>query len=83
MLVFALVRAIEVVGEAASKVSAATRAETAQIPWSKIVGMRSRVVHAYFDVDLDILWNTVTEALPSLVTQLGPIAVSDRTPFGV
>lgn len=71
MLVFALVRAVEIVGEAASKVSSEGRAELPAVPWSSIIGMRNRLIHAYFDVDLDILWNTVTEALPPLGQQIG------------
>ena len=74
MLVFALVRAVEIVGEAASKMSPDGRDEAPHIPWSKIVGMRNRLIHAYFNVDLDILWNTVTNALPELIEQLRPIA---------
>ncbi len=70
MLLFALVRAVEIVGEAAAKVSADGRAEAPGVPWSAIVGMRNRLVHAYFDVDADVLWATVTEALPSLLAQL-------------
>lgn len=70
MLQFALVRAVEVVGEAASKVSAAGRAELPQVPWAAITGMRNRLVHAYFEVDLDILWVTVQQALPDLLAQL-------------
>jgi uncharacterized protein with HEPN domain len=71
MLVFALVRAAEIIGEAASRVSAEGRARLSAVPWSSIVGMRNRLIHAYFDVDLDILWNTVTEALPPLGQQVG------------
>ena len=48
MLLFAVVRAIEIVGEAASRVSAETRAATPQIPWPAMVGMRNRVMHAQF-----------------------------------
>ena len=70
MLLFALVRAIEIVGEAASKVTAETRAETMDVPWASIVGMRNRLVHAYFDINRDILWTTVTEAIPTLAEQL-------------
>jgi len=70
MLVFSLVRAVEIVGEAASKVSAAGRAELPEVPWSSIVGMRNRLVHAYFDVDLEILWSTLKQALPTLRSQL-------------
>jgi uncharacterized protein with HEPN domain len=70
LLVFALVRAIEVVGEAASKVSEDGRSNLPEVAWGKIIGMRNRLVHAYFDVDADILWNTVTTALPPLQLQL-------------
>ena len=70
MLLFALVRAIEVIGEAAGQVSAETRARAPHIPWSLIVAMRNRLIHAYFDVDRDILWRTVTEELPTLVPML-------------
>ena len=70
MLLFALVRAIEVVGEAASKVSPETHAEMPDVPWVSIVNMRHRLVHAYFDIDRDILWATVTEAVPPLAGRL-------------
>ncbi|MCX8016669.1 MAG: DUF86 domain-containing protein [Rhodocyclaceae bacterium] len=73
MLRLALTRAIEIVGEAAAQVSEAGRAELAAIPWPQIVGMRNRLVHAYFDINLDILWDTVQIALPALLDQLrGP-----------
>ena len=70
MLLFALVRAIEIVGEAASKVTAETRAAMPDLPWASIVGMRNRLVHAYFDINRDILWTTVTEAVPALAERL-------------
>lgn len=73
MLRFALTRAVEIIGEAAAKVSEAGRAEAGSIPWPAIVGMRNRLVHAYFDVDSDILWTTVAERLPPLVQQLKAI----------
>ncbi len=53
----ALERFIEVIGEAASKISAGTRANAAQIPWREIVGMRTRLVHGYASVDHDIIWD--------------------------
>jgi uncharacterized protein with HEPN domain len=62
MLLFALVRAIEIVGEAASKVTVETRAGLTGLPWDSMIGMRNRLVHAYFDINRDILWTTVTEA---------------------
>lgn len=69
-LVWALVKAVEIIGEAASQLSEETKAQLTDIPWKKIVGMRHRLVHAYFDINLDILWKTVREGLPPLVTEL-------------
>jgi uncharacterized protein with HEPN domain len=70
MLRFALTRAIEILGEAASKVSPDGRAAIPEVPWADVVGMRNRLVHAYFDVNLDILWRTVDEAIPDLLARL-------------
>ena len=70
MLLFALTRAIEVAGEAASRISTETRDALPDLPWNAIVGMRNRLVHAYFDIDRDILWTTVTAAAPQLVEKL-------------
>jgi uncharacterized protein with HEPN domain len=70
MLLFALVRAIEVIGEAASKVLLETRTATPSVPWPAIIAMRNRLVHAYFDIDRDILWRTVSEEVPALVSLL-------------
>jgi uncharacterized protein with HEPN domain len=69
-LVWALVKAVEIIGEAASQLSEETKAQLTAIPWKKIVGMRHRLVHAYFDINLDILWKTVREGLPPLITEL-------------
>ena len=70
MLRFALVHAITVVGEAAAKISTQTREALPDIAWGSIVGMRNRLVHAYFDVDSDVLWVSVNEGLPPLAAQL-------------
>ena len=72
MLVLSLVKAIEIIGEAAFRISPATRAELQDIPWDAIIGMRHRLVHAYFDINLDILWRTVTDELPDLIDVLIP-----------
>lgn len=76
-LVMALVKEIEIVGEAAARVSEATREHTPNIPWDELIGMRNRLVHAYFDVNLDIVWQTVQEDLPKLVALLEPIEPPD------
>jgi len=72
MLVLSIVKAIEIMGEAAFRVSPTTRAELRDIPWDAIIGMRHRLVHAYFDINLDILWRTVTDELPALISVLTP-----------
>ena len=70
MLVLSLVKDIEIIGEAASQVSEEFKASYPQIPWQEIIGMRNRLIHVYFDVDLDVLWSTVTKNLPQLVAEL-------------
>jgi len=69
-LVWALVKAIEIIGEAASQLSPDTRLKVAAVPWDKIIGMRHRLVHAYFDINLDILWKTVQDGLRPLINEL-------------
>jgi uncharacterized protein with HEPN domain len=72
MLRLALTRLVEIIGEAAAQVSDAARRELADVPWPQIVGMRNRLVHAYFDINADILWDTVQVALPELLEKLKP-----------
>ena len=73
ILAFALVHALQIVGEAASKISVETRDKHSQIPWAIIIGMRHRLVHAYFDINLDPVWTTGTEAAPALLAQVKPL----------
>ena len=70
VLLFALVRAVEIIGEAASNVSRATRDSASSVPWRDIVSMRNRLIHAYFDIEREIVWKTVTEELPDLLPLL-------------
>jgi uncharacterized protein with HEPN domain len=70
MLATALTRCLEILGEAASRVSADVSTLFPSIPFVKIVAMRNRLIHAYFDVDLDIVRTTVTEDLPALLPAL-------------
>ena len=79
MLTFALLHAIQIVGEAAAKISPETRKQHPQIPWPLIIGMRHRLVHDYFDVNHDILWNTATEAVPQLLEQVAPLVESSNS----
>jgi uncharacterized protein with HEPN domain len=70
MLRFALVRAVEVIGEAASRVGPDARAAAPSVPWTAAIAMRNRLIHAYFDIDHDVLWKTATEEIPSLLSSL-------------
>ena len=76
MLVLALVKEIEIIGEAASRISDESRQALPRIPWPKIIAMRNRLIHAYADVDLSIVWDTLTGALPELAREL-EIALTD------
>ena len=67
MLALALTKLVEIVGEAAKQVTAATQAEYPDVPWSAASRMRDRLVHHYFDIDLDVLWSTIEVDLPSLL----------------
>lgn len=70
MLGFAVVRALEIVGEAANKVSQATRDTLPQVRWGDIIGMRNRMVHDYANVDYNIVWDVVVYDLPPLIIAL-------------
>jgi len=68
----AMILQVQIIGEAASRVETRTREAMPEIPWADIVGMRNRLVHGYFAVDIEILWKTVTGRLPELVALLEP-----------
>jgi uncharacterized protein with HEPN domain len=76
MLVLSLVKDIEIVGEAAYQLTQTTRDEFPAVPWTDIIGMRHRLVHAYFDINLDMLWQTLQEDLTPLVVMLETILSS-------
>ena len=67
-------KVIEIVGEAASRISDEKRQAHQEIPWSDIVGLRNRIVHAYFEIDLAVVWNIVNDDVPALIRQLEQIA---------
>jgi uncharacterized protein with HEPN domain len=76
MLAFALTHAITIIGEAASKITENTRASIPALPWSNIISMRNRLVHAYYDVDRDILWKSAMEEVPQLLRFLRAVVGS-------
>lgn len=67
VLELALVRLLEIIGEAAGRVSAERRKMLPDIPWSQIISMRNRLIHGYDSVDMDILWEIISSDIPSLV----------------
>ena len=69
----AVLKSLETIGEAASRLSDTTRTLHSEIPWRKIIGMRNRLVHVYFDVDIDTVWDAVQNDLPKLKSQLEAI----------
>lgn len=70
MLLLAVVKVIEIIGEAAAKVSPERQATMSQIPWPQMVSMRNRLTHAYFDIDTEVVWQTIVEDLPELIDLL-------------
>jgi uncharacterized protein with HEPN domain len=69
-LALALVKLIEIFGEAASKISRDVKSQSPEIPWPDIIAMRNRLIHGYFDVNLDIIWRTVNEEMPPIARQI-------------
>ena len=76
LLALALVRLLEVLGEAAKGVSSEFRGRHPQIPWKDVTGTRDRLIHGYFDVDLEIVWAIVTSDLPPLIASLEKLVPS-------
>jgi uncharacterized protein with HEPN domain len=66
----AIVRLLEIIGEASKNVTQATKDANPHIPWRQISGARDRLIHGYFNVDLDIVWQTITQDLPPLIAVL-------------
>ena len=73
MLALSLIKEIEIIGEAASRITLSTREQCVDIPWMNVVSMRNRLIHGYFDIDLDRIWFTVAEDLPLLIEALQKI----------
>lgn len=77
LLAFGVVHALEIVGEAAARITKETQAEHTEIPWSDIIGMRHRLAHGYYDINFDRVWQTIQVSLPSLIDQLERIIASE------
>ena len=77
MLLLALTRAVEIVGEAANHVSEEGRRKYPALPWAEMVGIRNNVIHEYFRVNSDVLWATVADDFPKLRTELEAILTAE------
>jgi uncharacterized protein with HEPN domain len=73
----AAIRSLEVIGEAASQVSAEFRGAHSEIPWRDIIGMRNRLIHAYSNISLDTVWHVLQTKLPELIGTLTPLIPPD------
>ena len=82
-LYLAIIKAVEVVGEAATRVSDATQNNASSIPWAQIIGMRNRLVHGYDDIRRGRVWNTVQEDLPPLIADLRQLLPDDFVPIPI
>jgi uncharacterized protein with HEPN domain len=73
-----VIRRIEIIGEAARRISPETKAAHSEIPWSNIIGMRNLIIHTYDDVDLEIVWETIKDDLPRLIAAIEPLVPPDK-----
>jgi len=73
MLTSALIRQIEIIGEAATKISNDIREQLPEIPWRSMIGMRNMLIHMYDDVNLDTVWYTIRFSIPKLIDELEKI----------
>ena len=69
----AVIRALEIIGEAARYIPANERRRHSQVPWQEMVAMRNKLIHQYFGVDLEVLWRTVQEDLPPLRDEISRV----------
>ncbi len=69
----AVMRPLEIIGEASAKISSKFRRTHTEIPWKDMVGMRNRLMHEYFRVDYGIVWDTIQKDLPKLIDLIAPL----------
>ena len=78
MLTLSVVKEVEMIGEAASKVTQQSRDLHPEVPWASIIAMRNRLIHVYFDIDLNRVWDTITDDLPLLTEILEKVISQEK-----
>ncbi len=73
--VFAVIRALEIIGEAVKNIPATFKNRHKQIPWKRMAGMRDKLIHEYFGVDKEVLWRTIKEDIPNITPVMHQIAI--------
>jgi uncharacterized protein with HEPN domain len=74
-----LVRLLEIIGEAATRLSPETRDDEPQIPWAQIISLRNRLIHGYDSVDLAIVWAIIADDIPGLISHIDAILGDSRS----
>lgn len=74
-----VIRRLEIIGEAAGRVSQSFRDDNPDVPWSRMRGMRNWVIHRYDDIDMEVVWETVEQDIPRLITQLEGLVSKDQS----
>lgn len=75
-----VIRNLEIIGEAAAKLSAELKSTHSEVPWGEIAGMRNRLIHGYISVNLQIVWDTVEKVLPDFLAKVADIQGELRQP---
>jgi uncharacterized protein with HEPN domain len=78
----ALVKSIEIIGEAVKNIPEAMRRRAAQVPWRSIAGMRDNLVHGYFGIDYDLVWTVASEQVPVLAAEITRLIAEDEAAAG-
>jgi uncharacterized protein with HEPN domain len=76
--IYAVIRAVEVIGEAASNIPEDIRSQYAEIPWREIKGMRNKLVHQYFGINMEVVWQTIQEDLPMIINVIDGVLKQEK-----
>ena len=76
LISLASIHLIEIIGEAANDISSLIVESHPEVPWTSIIGMRNRLIHKYYDINLEIVWNTIIKDIPSLFEKINEIIAS-------